>query len=134
MMWKVAKSDQGTVLSGNLKNVGKLVGKELLLQGAMCGLNKLEDKALGQIFKVIINKSSLQRLLNFDANNHYWHQIAVVNMVCLTNFLKEDSLGQIVNNIFEKADHTSQENIKIMQEFFGILCSRIFGAEQFHCL
>ena len=52
-MWKDAKSGPGTVISSNLKNAGKLVGKELLLQGAMCGLNKVENMALEVIFKEI---------------------------------------------------------------------------------
>ena len=52
-MWKVAKCGRGTIMSSNLRNAGKLVGKELLLQGAMCGLNKVENMALEEIFKEI---------------------------------------------------------------------------------
>lgn len=102
-MWKVAKSGRGTVMSSNLRNAGKLVGKELLLQGTMCGLNKVENMALEEIFKEIGKKvaqnikPSLQRL--FDAND-------------------KDSLGHIVNIIFEGADHTSDENIKTVHEIF----------------
>ena len=110
VMWKVAKSGRGTVISGNLKNAGKLVGKELLLQGAMCGLNKVENMALEQIFKAIGTtvaqniKPSLQTL--FNAND-------------------EDSLGHIVSIIFERADHTSQENIKIVHEFFELATDHV---------
>ena len=103
VMWKVAKSGRGSVMSSNLRNAGKLVGKELLLQGAMCGLNKVENMGLEQIFKAIGKtvaeniKRSLQQL--FAANDR-------------------DSLGHIVNVIFERADHTSEENIKAVHEFF----------------
>lgn len=100
VMWKVAKSDHGTVMSGNLRNAGKLVGTELLLQGAMRGLSKLEDMALEQIFKAIGQKVAqnikpfLQHL--FDADD-------------------EDSLGHIVNSLFDGADHTSHQEV---QKFF----------------
>ena len=47
---KVAVDSWGTALKGNMKNAAKLVGKELVQQGAMCVLNKVENKAIHIIF------------------------------------------------------------------------------------
>ena len=104
-MLKVAKGGRGTILSANLKNAGKLVGKELLLQGVMHSLSKAEEMAIEQIFKEIGKavthniKPSLQQL--FTAGD-------------------EDSLSIIVDSIFDGADYTSQENIRQVPDKYRI--------------
>lgn len=98
VMLKVAKGGRGSILSANLKNAGKLVGKELVLQGVMCSVSKLEEMAIEQIFKEIGKavthnlKPSLQQLFTTG---------------------DEDTLGRIVDGIFDGADYQSQENIGI---------------------
>lgn len=50
---KVAKGSWGTTLKTNVKNTGKLVGKELVQQGSMRILSKVENEAIEMVFKRI---------------------------------------------------------------------------------
>ncbi len=53
VMGEVAKGTWGSALKANLGEAGKLVGKELLSQGAMFALNKVEGKAIEKIFDLV---------------------------------------------------------------------------------
>ena len=76
---KVARGSWGKALKTNMKTVGKLVGKELISQVAMTGLNKLENLAIKEVFTEIGRKvahsfqESLQKSFSSSRENDLGH-------------------------------------------------------------
>ena len=105
MMGKVAKGSWGKSLKSNMTEVGKLVGKELVSQGAMYGLNKLENLAIEKIFDCIGKKiaHSIQESLG-------------------KSFISSDKndLGQFVDSQYHSEWQSSTLELKIQQFFKSV--------------
>ena len=105
MMGTVAKGSWGTSLKSGMKTAGKIVGKELISQGVMYGLNKLENLAIERIFIDIGKKvaqdvqESLQRSLDSSS---------------------KDELGQFIDRLYTSQYPSSVVEVEIQQFFESI--------------